>query len=93
MSQEEMENVLMEIMKDRVDERVSQAVSTAVDAERQETLVSSIRNLMSNLGLSVAQAMDALSIPQSRHRENRLGALNKQLLPSTSYFLPPTFLS
>lgn len=68
MSYEEMDNILMEIVKDKVDERVA--------AKEQQTLVSSIRNLMSNLGFSVTQAMDALSIPQSQ-RSTYAGLVDK----------------
>ena len=53
-----MKDVLMEIDKDRVDEKVN--------AKEQETLTTSIRNLMRNLSLTVDQAMDALSIPESQ---------------------------
>jgi hypothetical protein len=69
MSYEAMYDVLMEIVKDRVDEKVN--------AKEQETLVSSIRNLMSNLGFSVVQAMDALSIPQSQ-RSTYAGLVGKK---------------
>ena len=58
MSYEAMDDALMEIVKDRVDERV--------DAERQQTTVNHIKDIMKNLKLTVEQAMDALSIPQSQ---------------------------
>ena len=45
-------DVLMEIVKDRVEERI------------QETKAIDIRNLMANLKLTLSQAMDALGIPQ-----------------------------
>ena len=57
-----MEDVLMEIVKDRVDERVS----TAEAAKEQQTTVNHINGIMENLKLTVEQAMDALSIPQSQ---------------------------
>ncbi|MDO4805880.1 MAG: hypothetical protein Q4A07_01395 [Coriobacteriales bacterium] len=57
-----MEDVLMEVVRDRVDEKVS----TAVDAERQQTTVAHINGIMENLKLTVEQAMDALGIPQSQ---------------------------
>lgn len=47
-----MKDVLMEMVKDKVDERVKE--SKALD----------IKNLMTNLKLTLDQAMDALSIPQ-----------------------------
>ena len=58
MSYEAMDDVLMEIVKDRVDERV--------DAERQQTLVSSIINLMDSTKWTVERAMETLKIPQSQ---------------------------
>ena len=66
----DMEDVLMEIVKDKVEERVNNAVSDAVSnaeaAKEQETLLTSIRNIMNNLKLSLDQAMDALNIPQGQ---------------------------
>ena len=64
-----MEDVLMEIVKDRVDERV--------DAERQQTTVAHIRDIMKNLKLTAEQAMDALSIPQSQ-RSTYAGLVGKK---------------
>jgi len=63
-----MEDVLMEIVKDKVDEKVSE--------KEQETLVSSIKSLMTNLKLTVEQAMDALNIPPSQ-RETYAGLIKK----------------
>ncbi len=66
----DMEDVLMEIVKDKVEERVNTAVSDAVSnaeaAKEQETLLTSIRNIMNNLKLSLDQAMEALNIPQGQ---------------------------
>ena len=53
-----MEDVLMEIVKDRVDEKIN--------AERQETTVTYIRNIMESLGVTVDKAMDSLKIPQTQ---------------------------
>ena len=64
-----MEDVLMEIVKDRVDERV--------DAERQQTTVAHIRDIMKNLKLTAEQAMDALSIPLSQ-RSTYAGLVGKK---------------
>ena len=50
-----MRGALMEIMKDDVNKRL--------DAREQETIAASIKNLMSNLGFTSIQAMDALNIP------------------------------
>ena len=57
-----MADVLMEIVKDKVEEQVSNAEA----AKEQETLLTSIRNIMKNLKLSLDQAMDALGIPQGK---------------------------
>lgn len=74
MSQEEMENVLMEIMKDKVEERVS----TAEAAERQQTTVEYINNIMTRLKYSAEQAMDLLSLPQSQ-RSIYAGLVGKRI--------------
>ena len=58
----DMADVLMEIVKDKVEEQVSNAEA----AKEQETLLTSIRNIMKNLKLSLDQAMDALGIPQGK---------------------------
>ena len=63
-----MEDVLMEIVKDRVDEKIN----TAVDAERQETTVIHIRDIMMNLQFTAEQAMDVLNIPPTQ-RETYVG--------------------
>ena len=59
-------DVLMEIVQEDVDKRVREQVSTAEAAKERETLASSIKNVMANLKLTLEQAMDALSIPQSQ---------------------------
>ena len=56
-----MADVLMEIVKDKVEEKVSNAKA----AKEQETLLTSIRNIMDTLKLTASQAMDALNIPDS----------------------------
>ena len=68
-----MEDVLMEIVKDRVDEQVS----VGKQEQEQQTTVNHIRDIMKNLKLSVEQAMDALSIPQSQ-RSTYAGLVGKQ---------------
>ena len=65
-----MEDILMEIVKDRVDERVN--------AERMETKVLDISNLMTNLKFTVEQAMDALNIPAAQ-RETYAGLAKKKM--------------
>ena len=62
MSYEAMDDVLMEIVKDKVDEKVS----TAEAVKEQQTTVTHITDIMKNLKLTIEQAMDALSIPQSQ---------------------------
>ncbi len=64
-----MEDVLMEIVKDRVDERV--------DAERQQTTVTHINDIMTKLKYTAEQAMDLLSIPQSQ-RSTYAGLVGKK---------------
>ena len=59
-----MEDVLMEIVKDRVDEKVS----TAVDTERQQTTVIHIKDIMDSFGVTLERAMDSLKIPQSERK-------------------------
>ena len=53
-----MHKMLMEIVKDKVEERVN--------AKEQETLTTSIRNLMRNLSMTAEQAMEALNIPEAQ---------------------------
>lgn len=53
-----MKDVLMEMVKDKVDEKVN--------AKEQQTTVAHIKDIMKNLKLTLEQAMDALSIPQSQ---------------------------
>ena len=53
-----MDNILMEIVKDKVDEKVN--------AERQQVIVTCLRNIMDTLGMSIEKAMDTIKIPQSQ---------------------------
>lgn len=69
-----MEDVLMEIVKDRVDEKVSEKVNE----KERETKSLDISSLMTNLKLTLEQAMDALNIPQSQ-REIYAGLVNKKM--------------
>ena len=55
-----MKDVLMEMVKDRVEERVN--------AKERETTVNHIKKMMVNLKFTLEQAMDALSIPQSQQQ-------------------------
>ena len=56
-----MEDVLMEIVKDRVDERVS----VGKREQEQQTTVAHIRDVMESFGVTIEKAMDSLKIPQS----------------------------
>ena len=67
-------DVLMEIVQDRVDERVSIAKAST----ERETLVSSIKNVMTNLKLTLEQAMDVLCIPQTQ-RQTYAGLVQQSL--------------
>lgn len=69
-----MEDVLMEIVKDRVDEKVNKKEQET----RQETKALDISSLMTNLKLTLEQAMDALNIPPSQ-REIYAGLVNKKM--------------
>ena len=69
-----MKDILMEMVKDRVDEKVS----TAVDTERQQITVTHITDIMKNLKFTIEQAMDALSIPQSQ-RSTYAGLVGKRM--------------
>ena len=69
-----MEDVLMEIVKDRVDEKVNEKVNE----KERETKSLDISSLMTNLKLTLEQAMDALNIPQSQ-REIYAGLVNKKM--------------
>ena len=74
---QKMEDVLMEIVKDRVDERVNQAVSTAEAAKEQQTTVTHINDIMTKLKYTAEQAMDLLSIPKSQ-RSTYAGLVGKK---------------
>ena len=67
-----MDDVLMEIVKDRVDEKVN----TAVNAREQQTTVNHINDIMTKLRYTAEQAMDLLSIPQSQ-RSTYAGLVGK----------------
>lgn len=69
-----MEDVLMEIVKERVDEKVNKKEQET----RQETKALDISSLMTNLKLTLEQAMDALNIPPSQ-REIYAGLVNKKM--------------
>ena len=51
-------DVLMEIMKDRVDEKVNE--------KERETKLIDIKNVMDSFGVTVDKAMESLKIPQSQ---------------------------
>ena len=53
-----MDNILMEIVKDKVDEKVN--------AKEQQLTVTHLRNIMDTLGVSIEKAMDTIKIPQSQ---------------------------
>ena len=78
MTYEAMDDALMEILKDRVDERVNMAVHTAVDAERQQTTVTHIRDIMESFGVTIEKAMDSLKIPPSQ-RSTYAGLVGKKV--------------
>ena len=55
-------NILMEILKDRIDEMVNKAVANC----EQQVTVTCLRSIMSKLQYTAVQAMDLLNIPQSQ---------------------------
>ena len=68
-----MEDVLMEMVKDRVDERVA--------AKEKETKSRDIRNVMDTFGVSIEKAMDSLMVPADQRSSYR--TLVMQLKPQT----------
>jgi len=65
---EELDDALMEILKDKVEEKVNAAVAAineAANARNQQITVTHIRDIMTSFNLSVEQAMDVFDIPQS----------------------------
>ena len=64
-----MEDVLMEIVKDKVDEKVN--------AKEQQTTVTHIRDIMESFGVTIEKAMDSLKIPQSQ-RSTYAGLVGKK---------------
>ena len=69
-----MEDILMEMVKERVDEKVS----TAEVAKEQETLVYSIRNVMDSFGVTLEKAMDSLKIPTAQREDYAILVKGKQ---------------
>ena len=69
-----MEDILMEMVKDRVDERVA--------AKEKETKSIAIRDVMDAFGVSVEKAMESLKIPVDQRSSYR--ALVMQLKPQAS---------
>ena len=68
MTYEELDDALMEILKDKVEEKVNAAVAAineAANARNQQITVTHIRDIMTSFNLSVEQAMDVFDIPQS----------------------------
>ena len=63
-----MKNMLLAMVKDEVEEKIQEA--------NKETKLLDIRNLMTNLKLTLEQAMDALSIPQAE-RATYAGLIQK----------------
>ncbi|MBO4395534.1 MAG: hypothetical protein J5819_04225, partial [Eubacterium sp.] len=69
---EDMEDILLEMVKDRVDEKVNEKVNE----KEQETKISDIKGVMESFGVSVDRAMDALKIPASQ-RSKYAGLIRK----------------
>ena len=69
-----MEDVLMEIVKGKVDEKVS----TAEAAKEQQTTADHIKDIMESFGVTIEKAMDSLKIPQSQ-RSIYTGLVGKRM--------------
>ena len=70
MTDDELDDVLMKLVKKKVDAKVND--------KEQQTLVSSIRNIMESFGVTIEKAMDSLKIPQSQ-RSMYAGLVGKQM--------------
>jgi hypothetical protein len=70
MTYEAMDDALMEILKDRVDEKVN--------AKEQQTTVTHIRDIMESFGVTIEKAMDSLKIPPSQ-RSTYAGLVGKKV--------------
>ena len=68
-----MKDVLMEMAKDRIDEKIQ----VVKQETTQETKVLDIRKLMVKLEMTIEQAMDTLDIPLNQ-RETYAGLVNKK---------------
>ena len=55
-----MKDVLMEMVKDRIDERVN--------AKERETTVSHLKDIMASFGVTIEKAMDSLKIPMTQRQ-------------------------
>ena len=67
-----MSSVLVDIMKDEVDELVNAATARAAAeaaAEADATLAHSVGSLMAAMGMGIDEAMDALDIPEDKRAE------------------------
>ena len=73
MTYEAMDDALMEIVKDRVDEKVS----VGKREQEQQTTVTHIRDIMESFGVTIEKAMDSLKIPQSQ-RSTYAGLVGKK---------------
>ena len=77
-----MRDVLLEIVKDtfeeRLNERVNERLNERVNATKRETLVSSIKNVMSSFGVTIEKAMDSLKIPMAQ-RQTYAGLVQQSL--------------
>ena len=74
--QKEVDAKLEKEVAAKLEKELAAREQASAQATEQATLLSSIKNLMMNLKFSVDQAMDALSIPQSK-RETYAGLLKK----------------
>jgi replication-associated recombination protein RarA len=66
---ERMSDVLMDIMKDKVDKVVRTATAEATAKTTLATMKNLVESLMRNSGMDVRQAMDTLEIPEDMRDE------------------------
>jgi len=73
----EMEDALMELLRDRIDREISEREQQVKQQVEQEEKLIAIKNVMKSLRISEEKAMDVLDIPQSQ-REIYMGLLIRE---------------
>ena len=68
----------MRAMNDGIQALIDKEVRKEVHKKEQETLVTSIRNVMESFGVTIEKAMDSLKVPQT-DRATYAGLIQKEL--------------